>query len=133
MKSNERAMERWPLFYTHLKNSPMMKTGDLWEQMCGQVSHTDFYNFLGVYEQKEKIIRPSRGLIMLVKKPGFLQRLIGWKGKERRKSKRELLAITLAFYDHLKESGDLSIYDKQYYDFYKKLDKRLKDIDKSDG
>lgn len=74
MKSDVRAMKKWPLFYTILKNSPMMKTGDLEVKLRERVSRTDFFEFLKVYEKKEKIVRPTRGLIMLVKKPGFWER-----------------------------------------------------------
>jgi len=74
MKSDDRAMKKWPLFYAILKNSPMMRTGSLEDKLRGRVSRSDFFEFLKVYERKEKIIRPTRGLIKLVRKPGFWER-----------------------------------------------------------
>jgi len=53
----------------------MMKTGDLVDKLWGQVSRTDLYNFLNVYEKKGLIVRPQKGLIMLAKKSGFLEHL----------------------------------------------------------
>ncbi|UCE16208.1 MAG: hypothetical protein JSV12_00905 [Candidatus Bathyarchaeota archaeon] len=67
-------MKKWPLFYTILKNSPTMKTGDLLDKLREQVSRTDAYNFLNVYEREGLIVRNTRGLIVLVKKPGFWER-----------------------------------------------------------
>jgi len=90
MKSNDRAMKKWPLFYTHLKNSPTIKTGVLREKLRGQISKTDFYNFLNVYEQKELIIRPTRGAIMLVKKLGFWERRAERKRLEKIEKQLEL-------------------------------------------
>jgi len=98
MKSNGRAMEKWPLFYTHLKRSPMMKTGVLRDRLREQVSKTDFFNFLNVYEQKELIIRPGRGAIMLVKKPGFWERRAERKRLERIEKQLELKRGLRAYY-----------------------------------
>lgn len=85
MKSNDRAMKKWPLFYTHLKRSSMIKTGVLKDRLREQISKTDFFNFLSVYERKELIIRPTRGVIVLVKKPEFWERRAErkWLEKER--------------------------------------------------
>lgn len=51
-----------------------MKTGDLLDKLREQVSRTDAYNFLNVYEREGLIVRNTRGLIVLVKKPGFWER-----------------------------------------------------------
>lgn len=85
MKSDVRAMKKWPLFYAILKNSPMMRTGDLEDKLRERVSRSDIYEFLKVYERKEKIIRPTRGLIVLVRKPGYRDRRADrkWLEKER--------------------------------------------------
>jgi len=69
MKSNERAMERWPLIRTILKNSPTMKTGDLVDALRGKVSRSDVFSFLDIYENEGMIHRPIRGCVMLVRKP----------------------------------------------------------------
>lgn len=71
MKSNERAMEKWALIRTVLSTSPTMKTGEIVEKLRGQVSRSDVYTFLDVYERNGKIHRPLRGVVMLVRNPSI--------------------------------------------------------------
>ena len=66
MKTNGRALKNWPLVHSVLKNSPMIKTGKLQDVLRGHICKTDLFNFLNVYETQNLIIRPTRGLIVLV-------------------------------------------------------------------
>lgn len=82
-------MEKWPLFRTILKNSSMEKSGKLLEKLRGQVSKTDFYDFLNVYENRGLILRPSRGAIMLVRSPSFWEKLADFLDRKAERKERE--------------------------------------------
>lgn len=83
--------------------------------MRGQISKTDFYDFLNEYEKKELIVRPTRGLIQLVQKPGFWERRVERKRKER----REHITGALAWFEYRAEHDGIG--------FFKKLVEKEKD------
>jgi len=100
--SNERAMAKWALIHAYLKNSPMMKPKDLEEKLRGQISRSDMFTFLKVYEDKGLIIRPS-GSIMLVKKPSRWNILetLKYFDERRDKRKRELLVEDAVLHEEM--------------------------------
>ncbi len=91
--SDEAAMEKWSLFHSILKNSPMMKTGTLRETLRGHIKKSRFHELLNIYEQKNLIIRPTRGLIVLVETPkkSLFPAISKFFEKRREREKRELL------------------------------------------
>lgn len=88
-------MAKWPLFHTVLKDSPMMKTGELEEKLREQVCRSDVQTFLSYYESQGLITRPMKGLIVLVQeqKHGLLASLLvlidGWKARRDERKRRE--------------------------------------------
>jgi len=110
MKSNERAMGNWPLVQSVLKVNPTIKTGKLEDALRGHISRTDLYEFLKVYENKNLIVRPTRGLIVLVDKTdekdsagffGYLDRRAERKAREK---SEKLLSLKVECYAGMEET-----------------------------
>lgn len=142
MKSNERAMEKWPLVHTVLKTSPMIKTGKLESILRGHISRSDLYEFLNVYEQRNMIIRPTRGLINLVSDDKHEDNdsfgLFKWlrdrrerKRLEEEKQQKELLARKWTYCELVaKRFGDEARSLKEWVEIEKK---NYKELGLSDG
>lgn len=135
--SDEKAMEHWALVHSVLKNSPTIKTKALEEALRENISRSYLFDLLRVYENKGLIIRPSRGLVVLVKAPteakpskmgffGYLRWRREYDDAKKQRRKKELRAeiearkqiITKLDEDdpnYLKKSEDIMLaYRKKY-------------------
>lgn len=111
MKSDERAMGNWALVHSVLKISPTIKTGKLKDALREQIGRTDLYEFLKVYENKNLIVRPTRGLIVLVDKAdgkdsaGFFGWLERREEKKARKKAEKLRSLRVECRALMEEAG----------------------------